>query len=124
MAEGRTDRRKAEKVGYSKGFKAGEATRVIAKKPSKKSPNATRVEMKVTKAKKPVTTAKKVAVAAVAAAAANAGTRKEKSKPRIYKKTTKPGVWRNSKRVGRTKVASKLRTDYNPKTDQWIKYTD
>ena len=45
-------------------------------------------------------------------------------KKMVIKKTTKPVVWRNSKRVGRTKVASKLRTEYNPGTDQWIKYTD
>ena len=81
-----------------------------------------KVEMKVTKAKKPVTTAKKAAIVAVAAAAGNVSGPAGKSVK--VKKTTKPVRWRNSKRVGRTKVVSKLRTEYNPKTDQWIKYTD
>ena len=118
---------KAEKVGYKKGVKAAQATRVIAKKPSKKSPSATKVEMKVTKAKRPVITHKEAVGISVAAGAGGAAvaTRKDNSKkPRIYKKTTKPVVWRNSKRVGRTRVASKLRTEYDPQSDQWIKYTD
>ena len=79
-------------------------------------------KMKVTKAKKPVTTGKKVAVAAVAAAAANV--RGPAGKSVKVKGGTKPGKWRNSKRVGRTRVASRLRSEYDPKTDQWIKYTD
>ena len=99
-------------------------TRVIDKPSSvKKSPNATKVEYKVTRAgKRPVTTAKKVAIAAVAAAAGNV--RGPAGKSVKVKGGTKPVKWRNSKRVGRTKVASKLRSEYNPKTDQWIKYTD
>ena len=100
-------------------------TRVIDRKKfrTRKSPNATKVEYKVTRAgKRPVTTAKKVAVAAVAAAAGNV--RGPAGKSVKVKGGTKPVKWRNSKRVGRTKVASKLRSEYNPKTDQWIKYTD
>ena len=64
--------------------------------------------------------------AAVAAAvtAQKALKKTKKRKMGLKKKTTKPVVWRNSKRVGRTRVASKLRSEYNPKTDQWIKYTD
>ena len=81
------------------------------------------MEYKVTRAgRRPITTAKKAAVAAVAAAAGNV--RGPAGKPVRVKKTTKPVVWRGSKRVGRTRVASKLRSEYNPKTDQWIKYTD
>ena len=64
-------------------------------------------------------------VAAAAAVTAQKALKKtKKRKMGLKKKTTKPVVWRNSKRVGRTRVASKLRSEYNPKTDQWIKYTD
>ena len=64
------------------------------------------------------------ATVAAAADTAQEALKKTKKRKMIRKKTTKPVVWRNSKRVGRTRVASKLRTEYNPKTDQWIKYTD
>ena len=104
---------------------AAARTKVIDRKKfrTRKSPNATKVEYKVTRAgKRPVTTAKKVAVAGLAAAAGNVSGPAGKTVK--VKKATKPVVWRNSKRVGRTRVASKLRSVYNPKTDQWIKYTD
>ena len=49
---------------------------------------------------------------------------KAKKVKQVLKKETKPVVWRNSKLVGRTRVANKLRSRYDPKTDQWIKKTN